>query len=182
MTLRSRALPWLTVLMLSGATMAAAADDPCTGSKWDVTQEHALFSKPPESVAAGHDIASAPVMKSQQLYELALSPQDGVKFLLPPAKKGLPDGAFAGLVHLQVPAAGPYRVSLDQGFWIDVVGNQKFVESTDFTGISGCNAPRKIVLFNLAAGTDLVLQLSGAAKDHVRVTLTPAPAAAAAAH
>jgi hypothetical protein len=59
-----------------------------------------------------------------------------------------------------------------------VVGNQKFVESTDFTGISGCNAPRKIVLFNLPAGADLVLQLSGAAKDHVRVTLTPAPAAA----
>jgi hypothetical protein len=101
-----------------------------------------------------------------------------VKFILPPAKKGLPDGAFAGLVHLQVPTAGTYRVSLDQGFWIDVVGNQKFVESTDFTGISGCNAPRKIVLFNLPAGADLVLQLSGAAKDHVRVTLTPAPATA----
>jgi hypothetical protein len=178
MTLRSRALPWLTVLILSGATVAAAADDPCAGFKWDVTQEHALFSRTPESVAAGHDIASAPVMRAQTLYELALSPQDGVKFILPPAKKGLPDGAFAGLVHLQVPAAGAYRVSLDQGFWIDVVGNQKFVESSDFTGLSGCNAPRKIVIFNLPAGSDLVLQLSGAAKDHVRVTLTQAPAAA----
>jgi hypothetical protein len=170
------------VLILSATTVAAAADDPCTASKWDVTQEHALFTKPPESVAAGHDIASAPVMKSQQLYELTLSPQDGVKFILPPAKKGLPDGAFAGLVHLQVPAAGAYRVSLDQGFWIDVIGNQKLIESTDFTGVSGCNAPRKLVLFNLPAGADLVLQLSGAAKDHVRVTLTPAPAAAGAAH
>ena len=176
--LRSRALPWLTVLLLSGATVAAADDDPCKGGKWDVTQEHALFSKSPESVTAGHNIDSAPKMKAQQLYELALSPQDGVKFILPPAKKGLPDGSFAGLVHLQVPAAGPYRVSLDQGFWIDVVSNQKYIESTDFGGISGCNAPRKVVIFNLPAGQDLVLQLSGAAKDHVRVTLTPAPAAA----
>src|SRR5258708_39915620 len=107
-------------------------------------------------------------MKSQQLYELGLSPQDGVKFILPPAKKGLPDGAFAGLVHLQVPAAGPYRVSLDQGFWIDVGGNQKFVESTDFTGVSGCNAPRTIVLFTLPPGADLVLQLSVSATTHVR--------------
>jgi hypothetical protein len=178
MTLRSRALPWLTVLMLSGATVAAAADDPCTGSKWDVTQEHALFSKPPEALTIGHDLASAPVMKAQKLYELTLSPQEGVKFILPPSKKALPDGAYAGLIHLQVPAAGAYRVSLDQGFWIDIVGNQKFVESTDFTGLSGCNAPRKIVVFNLPAGEDLVLQVSGAAKDHIRVTLTPAPTTA----
>ncbi|HEY0340764.1 MAG TPA: hypothetical protein VGC34_08170, partial [Steroidobacteraceae bacterium] len=176
MTLRSRALPWLTVLLLSGATAATAADDPpCTSAKWDVSQEHALFLKSPESIAAGHDIGSAPAMKARQLYELTLAPQDGVKFILPPAKKGLSDGAFAGLMHFQVPVAGPYRVSLDQGLWIDVVSNQKFVESTDFGGVSGCNAPRKIVIYNLPAGQDLVLQLSGAAKDHARVTLTPVP-------
>jgi hypothetical protein len=188
MTLRSRALPWpavrlsirqsmlLSMLLLSGFTVAAA-DEPCTGGKWDITQEHALFSKAPEAISAGHDLASAPVMKAQKMYELALSPQSGVTFILPPAKKMLADGAFAGLVHMQVPAAGAYRVSLDQGFWIDVVGNQKFIESTDFGGVPGCTAPRKVVIFNLPAG-DVVLQLSGAAKDHVRVTLTSAPAAA----
>ena len=179
--LRSRALPWLAVplsmLLLSGATVAAAADDPCAGGKWDVTQEHALFLKAPEAVPAGHDLASAPVMKAQKMYELTLTPQSGVTFILPPAKKMLADGAFAGLVHMQVPTAGSYRVSLDQGFWIDVVGGQKFIESTDFGGMSGCTAPRKVVIFTLPAG-DVVLQLSGAAKDHVRVTLTPAPAAA----
>ena len=133
MTPRSRALPWpavrvsmlLSMLLLSGATtVAAAADEPCTGGKWDITQEHALFSKAPEAISAGHDLASAPVMKAQKMYELALSPQSGVTFILPPAKKMLADGAFAGLVHMQVPAAGAYRVSLDQGFWIDVVGDQ----------------------------------------------------------
>jgi hypothetical protein len=183
MALRSRTLPWLhaltSVLLLSGATVVAAADDPCAGGKWDVTQEHALFSKPPETVSAGHDLASAPVMKAQKMYELALSPQSGVTFILPPSKKMLADGAFAGLVHMQVPAAGSYRVSLDQGFWIDVVGNQKFIESTDFGGMHECSAPRKVVVFTLPAG-DVMLQLSGAAKDHVRVTLTPAPAAATA--
>ena len=180
MTLRSRALPWLTLplsmLLSSGATVAAAADDPCAGGKWDVTQEHALFLKAPEAVPAGHDLASAPVMKAQKMYELTLTPQSGVTFILPPAKKMLADGAFAGLVHMQVPTAGSYRVSLDQGFWIDVVGHQKLIESTDFTGSHSCDGPRKIVLFNLPAGQDLVLQLSGAAKDRVRVTLTPAPA------
>ncbi len=178
MTSRSIVTSWLTVLLLSVATIAAAADDPCTKFKWDMTQEVALFSKPAESVTAGRDLASAPVMKAQKLYEVALTPQADVKFILSPAKKGLPDGSFAGLVHLHVPAAGSYRVSLDQGFCIDVVGNQKFVESTDFGGAHDCSAPRKVVIFNLPAGDDLVLQLSGAIKDRVRVTLTPGPAAA----
>ena len=177
MTLRSRTLPWLTVLILSGGASAVlAADDPCTGFKWDITQEHELFIKPPETVAAGHDLESAPTLKTQKLYELTLAPQNTVKFVLPPGKKGLPDGAFAGLVHLQVPAAASYRVSLDAGFWIDVVSNQKLIESSDFGGMSGCTTPRKVVIFDLPAGDDLVLQISGAAKDRVRVTLTPGAA------
>ena len=176
MTLRSKALPWLSLLMLSGATAAMAADDPCTGFKWNVTQEHALFSGTPESVTAGHDLASAPSLKAQRLYEVALAPQDSVKFVLPPQKKALADGAFAGLAHLKVPAAGSYRVSLDAGFWIDVIGNQKVIDSTDFGGSSGCSTPRKVVFFTLPAGEDLVLQISGARNDRVRVTLTPSPA------
>jgi hypothetical protein len=92
------------------------------------------------------------------------------------AKKALTDGAFAGLVHLRVATTGPYRISLDQGFWVDIVSHQKLVESTDFTGAHDCSAPRKIVQYNLPAGEDLVLQLSGAAKDRVRVALTAAPA------
>jgi hypothetical protein len=178
MTLRSKALPLLTLLMLGATTVAAAADDPCAGFKWNVTEERALFAKTAETAVAAHDAASAPVVKADKLYELALSPQDGVKFVLPPGKKSLPDGAFAGLVRLQVPTAGLYRISLDQGLWIDVVGHHQMIDSTDFAGATGCTAPRKIVQFILPAGKDLVLQMSAAAKDHVRVTLTPAPAPA----
>ena len=79
-------------------------------------------------------------MKVERLYELALSPQDGVKFVRPPGKKGLADGAFAGLVHFKVPATGSYRVSLSEAFWIDVVSHDELVSSTDFTGAQGCSA------------------------------------------
>jgi hypothetical protein len=175
-------LAWLTISMLAigGTTAAVAADDQCAGFKWNVTEERAVFSQKAQSTAAGHDAASAPAMKTKTLYELSLSPQDGVKFVVPPGKKGLPDGAFAGLVHFRVPTTGAYRVSLDQGFWIDVVSHQALIESTDFTGAHGCEAPRKIVQYNLPAGEDLVLQLSGAAKDKVRVSVTPAAPAPAA--
>jgi hypothetical protein len=182
--LRSRALPWLTVVLASltalfGAIAAAnAADDPCNGFKWKVTEERAVFSQKAHPSAAGHDTASAPSIKPKTLYELSLSAQDSVKFAVPPGKKMLPDGAFGGLVHFRVPQAGAYRVSLDQGFWVDIVSHQQLIESTDFTGAHDCSAPRKIVQYNLPAGEDLVLQLSGATKDRVRVALTPAAAPA----
>jgi hypothetical protein len=113
-------------------------------------------------------------VKTNTLYDLALAPQDSVKFVLAPGKKALPDGAFAGVLHFRVPSAGAYRVSLNQGMWVDVIGHQQLIESTDFTGAHDCSAPRKIVQYNLPAGEDLVLQLSGAAKDHVLVAVTPA--------
>jgi hypothetical protein len=182
MNLRTRALPWLTTFTLAvgAATAAVAADDPCAAYKWNVTEERAVFSQKPQSEAAGHDAASAPAMKTKTLYQLSLSPQNGVKFVVPPGKKELPDGAFAGLVHFRVPTTGPYRISLDHGFWIDVVSHQALIESTDFTGAHDCAAPRKIVQYNLPAGEDLVLQFSGATQDKVRVAITPAAASSTA--
>lgn len=184
MSLRSRALPWLilSMLALGGADWATGADDPCAGYKWNVTQERAVFSQKAHPGTAGHDAASAPALKTKTLYDLSLSPQESVKFIVPPGKKSLPDGAFAGLVHFRVPTGGAYRVALDQGFWIDIVSHQALIESTDFTGAHDCTAPRKIVQYNLPAGEDLVLQFSAATKDHVRVAVTPAPAASAATH
>ena len=182
MSLRSRALPWLTLSMLAlgAADWATAADDPCAGFKWNVTEERAVFSQKAQSSAAGHDAASAPALKTKTLYDLSLSPEEGVKFVVPPGKKPLPDGAFAGLVHFRVSTTGAYRVALDQGLWIDVVSHQASIEATGFTGAHDCTAPRKIVQYNLPAGEDLMLQISGAKKNHVRVAVTPAPAASAA--
>jgi hypothetical protein len=183
MSLGSGASPWLAGLVLSAAglitSIAHAADDPCSAFKWNVTEERAVFAQKPQSAVAGRDASSAPVVKTKTLYDLALAPQDSVKFVVPPGKKALPDGAFAGVLLFRVPSAGAYRVSLiNQGFWVDVVGHQQLIDSTDFTGAHDCSAPRKIVQYDLPAGEDLVLQLSGAAKDHVLVAVTPAAAAA----
>jgi hypothetical protein len=177
---RSGALPWLAGLVLASGSVsvAGAADDPCGAFKWNVTEERAVFAQKAQSAAAGRERSSAPAVKTKTLYDLALAPQDSVKFVLAPEKKALPDGAFAGVLHFRVPSAGAYRVALNQGMWVDVVGHQQLIEATDFTGAHDCSAPRKIVQYNLPAGEDLVLQLSGAAKDHVLVAVTPAAPAA----
>ena len=82
--MRLRTLAWLAVstLALGGTTAAMAADDPCAAFKWNVTEERAVFAQKPQTTAAGHDAASAPAVKTKTLYELSLSSQDGVKFIV----------------------------------------------------------------------------------------------------
>ncbi len=92
-----------------------------------------------------------------------------------PAKKALADGAYAGMVKLHIPSAGRYRVSMSDGFWIDVITAGKFAPTDDFTGSRECRAPHKIVQYPLPAGNDLVLQFSNATSPSVKVTVTAVP-------
>lgn len=159
------------VMMACGS--AALADEPCIGSKGDISKEVALFAGSSVALLAGKALDSAPNVAPDHLYLLQLAPQNQVTFALPPGKTGLADG-YAGVVNLLLKTAGNYRVSVDTPLWIDVVGGGALAAVRDFQGLHGCDAPRKIVEFDLTGGTQFVLQLSGAAKTSVRVTVTPA--------
>jgi hypothetical protein len=167
----------LAAAVLAGAaTVPAIAADPCSGFKWDVSKEHALFGGSPVSLPAGKDAASAPTISADHLYELKLIPQDQIAFTLPPGKKMLTDGAYAGLAVFTVDMPGAYRVSVDVPFWIDVVADGKLVATKDFQGQQSCDAPHKIVEYELTAAQPFVLQVSGSTKPTVRLTVTRSPA------
>jgi hypothetical protein len=161
-------------LITALASQAVLAADPCDGFTWNVATERALFATAPVSVAAATAAGPASVLDVDKFYEVTLTPQDKVSFVLAPAKKALADGAFAGMVTLRIPSAGKYRVSMSEGFWIDVVADGKFAPTADFTGAHECHAPRKIVQYSLPAG-NLTLQFSNTNSATVRVTVTAAP-------
>lgn len=169
---------WISLMVLacSGVTRITRAADECDGFSWDVRQERAVFASAAQSLSAGITLAAAPELSTNQLYQLSLSPQEQVTFVLAPGKKMLADGAYAGVAHVHIAQSGTYRVALNQGFWVDLIVSDKLIGSSDFTGQPHCDAPRKIVQFLLPAG-DLVLQLSGATAAQVRVAIVPAPAA-----
>lgn len=156
----------------------AQADEACTGFKWDVAREHALFLGAATAAAAGNSVQTAAPVALDRLYELALQPQPGVTFAVPPSKKMLADGAHAGLVRFRVPQSGLYRVSLGVPFWIDIAAAGQALASVDFNGSPGCDTPRKVVVYPLPAGQDLTLQFSGNVEPSVRVTLTAVAAPA----
>jgi hypothetical protein len=163
----------LWVLIGSGGT--ALADDPCAGFKWDVAKEHALFAGAGAALPAGKDVASAPALVSERLYELKLLPQTSVAFAVEPGKSKPDDGQFAGLAALELADAGVYRVSVDAPAWLDVASHAKLAVVMDFQGLHGCDAPRKVVEFKLEDSRGLVLQVSGSAKSTIRLTVTKAP-------
>jgi hypothetical protein len=146
--------------------------DPCSGYKWDVTAERALFAASPKAVAAGKDRASAGPVVADQLFTVALHPLSEVSFPVTPGRTP-PSGSFGGLVALTVPTAGKYRISVDLPLWIDVAGGAILAPVLDYEGLHDCSAPRKVVVFDLQGGTDWTLQLSAADRVAVRLAVTP---------
>jgi hypothetical protein len=61
-------------------------------------------------------------------------------------------------------------------FWIDVVQDGALLTAADFQGQHGCNSPHKIVVFELPGTRPFILQLSNAAPQSVRLTITATPA------
>ncbi len=167
----------LLLVATLGAPLTHAAD-PCSTFKWDVSREIALFRTAPAAVAAGAQVESAPRIEPERAYTAQLLPQQSVKLPAAPSKKMLDDGAHAGLFQLRVSTAGTYRISVDAGFWVDVVAASKPLVSTDFNGETACKAPRKIVVYQLPADTDLTLQFSAADADRTLFAVTRVPAAA----
>jgi hypothetical protein len=169
------ALAAVTAALLLCVTPVVADEvDGCAQFVWDVSRELAVMKQTPQTITAGvKPDSQAPVLQLDKLYDLKLSGQGGVTYAVKPAKPTLNDSAQGGLVRFRVDKAGAYRVSITSGHWIDVVDGTQVIKSRDFTGARGCARPRKIVEFDLPAGKDLTLQLSGSTDPDVLVAITP---------
>ncbi|HEY2144449.1 MAG TPA: hypothetical protein VGH12_00160 [Steroidobacteraceae bacterium] len=170
---RRRIASILLMVAAASAGGAARAEDGCVDFKWDVAGVRALFAGAAQSLSAGADPNSAPVLQPNRLYALKLPPQDRVSFAAKPGARNTLSGAFAGLATFRISQPGSYRVSIDAPFWIDVVANGALLPAKDFQGQHDCSAPHKIVEFELPGARPLVLQLSNAVQDEIRLTITP---------
>jgi hypothetical protein len=168
-------LPALAASLLVFAAPALADEvEGCGHFVWDVSHEIAVMKQKPQSVAAGLKAGpDAPLLQLDHLYDLKLSGQGGVTYAVKPAKPTLNDSAQGGVARFHIDRAGAYRVSITSGHWIDVVDGSQVIKSRDFTGAHGCDRPRKIVEFDLPAGRDLTLQLSGSTDAAVLLSITP---------
>ena len=166
----------MLLALLLGALGAAARAEDCVDFRWDVAAERALFAATATSLTAGTTPKSAPSVLPNHLYALKLLPRDQVTFAVSPGGKAPSPGSHAGIMTFRLPSRGSYRVALDLPAWIDVVTDGALIVAKDYQGQHGCSAPHKIVEFDLAGTRPFFLQLSDAASDSVRLTITSAPA------
>ncbi len=174
-----RLLALAAALMFATPPMALAqqnsvAADPCARYQWDVSRERALFAAAASPVAAAKDGASPPRISTERAYRVQLLPASQVVFPTAPGKASPAEGSYSGVLTFRVPAAGSYRVAVDQPLWIDVVKHSHLVPAADYEGQHGCDAPRKIVQFSLGADEPLILQLSGVTEPSVRIAIVRA--------
>jgi hypothetical protein len=118
--------------------------------------------------------ADAPVITPGTPADVALRPAGEVRFVLAPEQKRGPDDAHAGLVKLRIPVAGTWRVAASGPVWIDLVGPEGAIASSNHGRMAPCTTLRKVVEFPLAAG-DYLLQLSGNPGPRVRLLITAKP-------
>lgn len=153
----------------------AAEPDPCTRFTWDVSHEAAVLKQSAQVLtAAAAPAADLPQLQLDKLYEVRLSKQSDVKFVIAPARAAASDDARAGLVQFRSGEAGRYRIALSTRHWIDVVDGATVIESHGFQGAAGCERPHKVVEFDLPANRSLTLQLSRAPDAAVAIAVTKA--------
>ena len=169
-----------SVVLASGLAWAAClsafspvlAGDVCQGFKWDVSQERRLFARSAVREVASNQATSAPLVRPDRLYQLELTRQEHVVLTTAPGKTAAVGPAFAGIVTLNAPAPGSYRISIDGPYWIDMLSHGALIAPKDYASAPGCAGPRKIVIFELPARGSYVLQLSDADQRSARVAIT----------
>jgi hypothetical protein len=105
----------------------------------------------------------APLLPAQQRIEVVLHPAESVALTaVRPDKTATWAGTFAGLLRLQVPHDGIYRISADASTWIDVLDHETAVARIRPNyRLHRCGHVHKSVEFSLRQGVTYLLQLSG---------------------
>jgi len=170
----------VAAFMILIATRAAAHDPPvdgCSASSVDVSRELALMRSPAITVTAvpGHG-SKMPVLVLDKHYAISLIAQKDVEFRVKPGHAARKNSSRGGILRLEVPSAGRYRISITSRHWIDVLDGESLVASAAHHGPE-CELLHKVVEFDLPTGRPLTLQLSGRDDAIVGLAITTSPAA-----
>jgi hypothetical protein len=162
----------LTICALAAAAPALAAEPSgCDKFKWPIEHEQAVLTGAATKVDSGASIDPA-----EKAITLALGPQADAKLPSPPERLPKePDtiaNRSAGYVRVGIPTAGTYTVALSAAAWLDAIQDGKSLKPSAFSGATDCAGIRKVVKFDLAAGS-LLLQVSSVVGNEVVLMIAP---------
>ena len=174
---------WLLALALLGAAPASANDaSGCGAYAMDLTRELDLLRAPGQLVGANENIKQSgfPLQPGQH-YVLALLPQKGVGFVVPPAREARDPDPHGGIFYFHADTAGRHRIAIDTGHWVDVIDSGSNVLDPAAAHVlpavahedqDGCKELHKALTFDLEAGKTYRLHFSGRSAPRVNVVIT----------
>jgi len=148
----------------------ALAQEPvgCDKFKWPLERERALLASPSQMPSGGEMPQSLATAVT-----VALVPYADAKLPVPPSRTPKSADSYAGYATAAAIAKpGTYRVTLSAPAWIDVVQNGHALQSTAFSGASGCSGIAKSVKFELSA-SPFSVELSGSTAHVITFAVTP---------
>lgn len=165
----------LVVTVALGLVLTPASAQPreepvgCDAFKWPLDRERALLAEPGiAQISSGAEIP-LPVDKA---VTVRLVPIANARLPMAPERPPRAQDDKAGFVRIAAPAqAGPYRITLAEAGWIDVIQDGRFLKAGAFSGATGCKGVRKSVTFNLAAAP-FIVQFSGVPAESIGVVMT----------
>ena len=143
----------------------------CSNFATDLDQELAMMRAPVTTVSASISLDRSAIAP-QGAFELTLNPQDKVQFPVTPARERGNSNTFAGIVSLGDLPAGLWRISADNGAWIDLVAEGKILASPEFEMQTKCAELFKTVVFEQPHNSPTFLQISGSRNPAIRITVT----------
>jgi hypothetical protein len=142
----------------------------CDSFAWRIARERAWFG----DAKLARRASGARLSRIDRAVELALLPTKKVRFFMAPEQAPDPGGYSGEVTFFGVPKPATYQVTLSDEAWIEVFENGARLKFTSSTGAKGCAGVRKSVRFKLAPGNLVLIQLSGATKDSIKVAFTDA--------
>ncbi len=149
----------------------AQSDSGCDSFAWPIARERAWF----DDAKLARRASGARLSRIDRAVELSLLPTKKIKFFLPPERAPEPDTYSGEVTFFGVPRPATYQVTLSDEAWIEVFENGVRLKSTSATGAPDCAGVRKSVRFALAPGDLVLIQLSGATTDSIKVAFAEAP-------
>jgi hypothetical protein len=172
--------------MLTAAVMLAAGSCPdfataqeapkdksaagCDQLSWSVARERAWFN----DAKLTHRTSGARLRKIDRAVELGLEPTKKVEFFLPPERTPKPHSFGGEVTFFGVPKPGLYQVTLSDKARIDVFENGARLKSAAYTSANNCPDVRTSVRFALAPGDLVLVELTNAAKNSIKVAFAEA--------
>lgn len=163
-------LRFFSIVIALSIAAPALAQEPvgCDKFKWPLDHERALLASA-SPIASGAQMPKA----LDAAVTLALGPLADAKLPVPPSRTPKLPESTAGFVTVAALAkAGTYRVTLSAPSWIDVIQGGKVLQSTAFSGATGCAGVRKSVKFDLLAAP-FTVELSGTLAHAIGFVVTP---------